>query len=41
MTALPVRPGILYEVKFRGRSITVLAPHGCDAICAVLSLLEF
>mgnify|MGYP000237552203 CR=1 FL=1 len=40
MHATPIIPGIAYRVKFQGRTVDVLAPHPCDAICIGLSLLE-
>lgn len=39
MLASPVIPGVAYRVKYQGRTIDVLAAHGCDAICTVLKLL--
>ena len=39
MHATPVIPGITYRVTGVGLDITVLAGHGCDAICIALNLI--
>lgn len=39
MFATPIIPGTAYRVKYQGRTLDVLAAHGCDAICSVLVLL--
>ena len=37
MSATPIIPGQLYRVRGAGMDITVIAPHGCDAICNALA----
>lgn len=37
MSATPIIPGRLYRVRGAGLDLTVIAPHGCDAICNVLA----
>lgn len=41
MSARPIVPGYLYHVVCASArmDLTVIAPHGCDAICYVMSLL--
>jgi hypothetical protein len=39
MTAIPLTPGKAYRVKHGGKTIDVLARHGCEAIVAVLAFL--
>lgn len=41
MLASPIIPGKSYRVKHQGKTIDVLAAHGCDAICAVLGMVGF
>lgn len=36
MTATPIFPGRLYQVRYRQASLMVVASHGCDAICMAL-----
>jgi hypothetical protein len=37
MSATAIIPGRLYRVRGSGLDITVIAGHGCDAICHALS----
>lgn len=37
MIATPIIPGRLYRVRGAGLDLTVIAAHGCDAICNVLA----
>lgn len=37
MSATPIIPGRLYRVRGAGLDLTVIAAHGCDAICNVLA----
>lgn len=37
MRATPIIPGRLYRVRGGGLDINVIAAHGCEAICNVLS----
>lgn len=37
MSAKPIIPGRLYRVRGAGIDVTVIASHGCDAICNVLA----
>lgn len=37
MSAKPIIPGQLYRVRGCGLDITVIAVHGCAAICNVLA----
>jgi hypothetical protein len=39
MLATPITPGQAYRVTYQGRTLDVLAAHGCDAICTVLDFL--
>lgn len=39
MHATPIVPGVAYRVKYQGRTVDVLAPHGCDAICTILNFI--
>jgi hypothetical protein len=36
MFITPIFPGRAYQVRFRGRTLTVLAAHPCDVIGVVL-----
>lgn len=37
MSATPIIPGRLYRVRGAGIDLTVIAAHGCDAICNALA----
>jgi hypothetical protein len=37
MIAQAIIPGRLYRVRGAGLDVSVIAGHGCDAICHVLS----
>jgi len=37
MHATPIIPGRLYRVRGAGLDFTVIAAHGCDAICNALA----
>lgn len=39
MSARPIAPGC-YRVRGCGIDLRVAAPHGCDAICLALALME-
>ncbi|WP_334157901.1 hypothetical protein [Oryzomicrobium sp.] len=40
MLASPLIPGRLYRARGAGLDLNIIAPHGCDAICRVLGMLE-
>lgn len=40
MIARPITPGLLYQVKYRDRTLFVRAPSAAAAICRVLEKLE-
>lgn len=40
MLATPLVPGFLYHVKGCGLDLTIVASHGCDAICIALNFIK-